>query len=54
LHDRDSVVAYHASQGLYALQDMHEVASQAALRGDAAKDVDGKREVYEKFNFHLK
>jgi hypothetical protein len=54
LHDRDSVVAYHAGQGLCALQDVLEAVSQAALRGDEVNDVDGKREVYEKFNFHLK
>jgi hypothetical protein len=54
LSDPDEVVSYHASQGLYALQDVYEAHFARALSGAEAVAVDGKKDLYAKLDFKLR
>jgi hypothetical protein len=54
LSDPDEVVSYHASQGLYALQDVYEAHFARALSGTEAVAVDGKKDLYAKLDFGLR
>jgi hypothetical protein len=54
LNDTDEVVSYHASQGLYALQDVYEAHFARALSGAEAVAVDGKKDLYAKVDFGLR
>lgn len=54
LSDPDAVAAYHAGQGLCALQEIYEAIYRKAFSSADLPDIDSRKATYEKFNIDLK
>lgn len=54
LSDPDAVAAYHAGQGLCALQEIYEAMYRKAFSGEDLPDIDSRKATYEKFKIDLK
>lgn len=55
LSDADVVVVHHASQGVFAIQEMFaRVYEQSVEASEVERDVDGRRELYKKLDFRRK